>query len=155
MTHLLRLLDKMYKYQIDPTRTVGTTERARDAGRTDGQMDGQTDGVKPITSLYNDLIHWHMASQNLVKLLDGTRPLPATICNYYQCRPAIFTPGLFHINAQDIKHQNGSENYSFHTQLAVNITVNKFNILWVRYQYSRDHVTIVWSLWHHQQLIVT
>ena len=39
-THLLKLLDKMYEYEMDPTRTVRTTERTRDAGRTDG--------VKPI-----------------------------------------------------------------------------------------------------------
>ena len=42
----------MYKYEMDPIRTIGTTERTRDAGRTDGQTDGQTDGrtdgVKPI-----------------------------------------------------------------------------------------------------------
>ena len=48
-THFLKLLDKMYKYEMDPTRTVGATERTRDVGRTDG--------VKPIypstTSLYN------------------------------------------------------------------------------------------------------
>ena len=43
-THLLKLLDKMYKYEMDPTRTVGTTERTRDAGRTDRR----TDWVKPI-----------------------------------------------------------------------------------------------------------
>ena len=43
-THLLKLLDKMYKYEMDPTRTVGATERTRDAGRTDGRTDGQTDG---------------------------------------------------------------------------------------------------------------
>ena len=43
-THLLKLLDKMYKYDMDPIRTVGTTERTRDGGRTDGL----TDGVKPI-----------------------------------------------------------------------------------------------------------
>ena len=43
-THLLILLDKMYKYEMDPTRTVSATERARDAGLTDGRMDG----VKPI-----------------------------------------------------------------------------------------------------------
>ena len=38
----------MYKYDVDPSRTVGATERTRDAGRTDGRMDirmdGQTDG---------------------------------------------------------------------------------------------------------------
>ena len=43
-THLLIFLDKMYKYEMDPTRTVSATERARDTGRTDGQMDG----VKPV-----------------------------------------------------------------------------------------------------------
>ena len=40
-THLLKLLDKMYKYEMDSTRTVGATERTRDAGRT---RDGRTDG---------------------------------------------------------------------------------------------------------------
>ena len=35
-THLLKLLDKMYEYEMDPTKTVGATERTRDAGRTDG-----------------------------------------------------------------------------------------------------------------------
>ena len=35
-THLLKLLDKMYEYEMDPTRTVGTTEWTQDAGRTDG-----------------------------------------------------------------------------------------------------------------------
>ena len=39
-THLLKLLDKMYEYEMDPTKTVGATERTRDAGRTDG--------VKPV-----------------------------------------------------------------------------------------------------------
>ena len=47
-TQLRKLLDKMYKYEMDPTRTVGATERTRDAGLTDGQMDRRTDGVKPI-----------------------------------------------------------------------------------------------------------
>ena len=47
-THLLKLLDKMYKYEMDPTRTVGATERTWDAGRTDGRTDRRTDKVKPI-----------------------------------------------------------------------------------------------------------
>ena len=38
----------MYKCEMDPTRTVGATERTRDAGRMDGRTDGRTDGVKPI-----------------------------------------------------------------------------------------------------------
>ena len=49
LTHLLKLFDKMYKYEMDPTRTVGATERTRDAGRMqdgrrrDGRTDGQTE----------------------------------------------------------------------------------------------------------------
>ena len=38
-THLLKLLDKMYKYEMDPTKTVGATERTRDTGRTDGRTE--------------------------------------------------------------------------------------------------------------------
>ena len=44
VTHLLKLLDKMCEYDMDPTRTVGATERTRDAARTDGRTDRQTDG---------------------------------------------------------------------------------------------------------------
>ena len=33
-THLLKLLDKMQKYEKDSTKTVGATEWTRDAGRT-------------------------------------------------------------------------------------------------------------------------
>ena len=28
--HLLKLLDKMYEYEMDPTRTVGAAEQTRD-----------------------------------------------------------------------------------------------------------------------------
>ena len=42
-THL-KLLDKMYTYEMDPTRTEGVTERTRDAGRTDRRIDGRRDG---------------------------------------------------------------------------------------------------------------
>ena len=48
----MQLLDKMYKYKMDPTRTVGATEQTQDAGRTEGRTyrrtDGQMDIVKPI-----------------------------------------------------------------------------------------------------------
>ena len=45
VTNLLKLLDKMYKYEMDPTRTVEATERTRDAGRTRGgrRTDRRTD----------------------------------------------------------------------------------------------------------------
>ena len=42
-THLLRMLGEMYKYKMDLTRTIGVTERTRDAGRTDGQTDGRSE----------------------------------------------------------------------------------------------------------------
>ena len=72
-TRLLKLLDKMYKYEMDSTRTVDATEQTRNAGRTDGRLDRWTDRVKPIypltTSLcggykntfyhYSALNHWH------------------------------------------------------------------------------------------------
>ena len=38
-THLLKLLEKMYKYEMDPTITVGTIEWTRDAGRMDGRTE--------------------------------------------------------------------------------------------------------------------
>ena len=38
-THLLKLLDKMYKYEMDPTRIVGAIEWTRDAGWTDGRSE--------------------------------------------------------------------------------------------------------------------
>ena len=41
VTHLRKLLNKMYKYEMDPIRTVGATGRTRDVGRMDGQMDGR------------------------------------------------------------------------------------------------------------------
>ena len=39
VTHLLKLLDKMYKDEKDLTRTVGATERTWDAGRMDRRTD--------------------------------------------------------------------------------------------------------------------
>ena len=56
-THLLKLPDKMYKYETDRTRTVGATERTRDAGRTDGRTDGRSEtNIPPTTSLCGGLI---------------------------------------------------------------------------------------------------
>ena len=50
VAHFLKLLDKMYKYEMDPTRTVGG-HGVRD-GRTDGRTDGQSDtNMPPTTSL--------------------------------------------------------------------------------------------------------
>ena len=74
------LLDKMYKYEMDPTRTLGATERTRNAGRTDG--------VKPIyypptTSLFggykNRIIHtfppwWYMKRLKVTTTLERPHP---------------------------------------------------------------------------------
>ena len=37
------MLGTMYKYEMDPARTIGVTERTRDAGRTDGQTDARSE----------------------------------------------------------------------------------------------------------------
>ena len=56
----------MCKYEMDPTKTVGATERKPDAGQTDRWTDGRADGVKPVyppqTSLwggYNKDSYYH------------------------------------------------------------------------------------------------
>ena len=43
-THLLNLLDKMYKYEMDPTRRY----RVDTGCGMDGRTDRRTDQVKPI-----------------------------------------------------------------------------------------------------------
>ena len=55
-THLLKLLDKMCKYEMDPMSILEDTERARFCpqtdrqtdGRMDRRTDGQTDKVIPV-----------------------------------------------------------------------------------------------------------
>ena len=54
--HLQKLLVKMCKYEMDPTRTVVTTERTRDVGQMDGRTDGQTDKVKTNIPPYNFVV---------------------------------------------------------------------------------------------------
>ena len=59
----------MYNYEMDPTKTVGTTERTQDAGQMDGLTDGRTETnipCPPTTLLcegYNQEIrlyhHWN------------------------------------------------------------------------------------------------
>ena len=56
MTHILKLLDKAYKYEMDPIRTVSTTEWTRDTWQKDGGMDRRTNGrsepkIPPTTML--------------------------------------------------------------------------------------------------------
>ena len=56
----------MYKYEMDPTRTVGATEQTRDAGRTDGVKPIYptiTLLYKPVETLYKD----HLSYQDGLK----------------------------------------------------------------------------------------
>ena len=66
VTHLLKLLDKLYRYEIDPTRTVGVAEQTRDAGR----MDGVKPIYPPTTSLCwgydNDKTYLHCKNNHFV-----------------------------------------------------------------------------------------
>ena len=65
VAHLLKFF-KMYKYEMDPTKTLGATAQTWDVGQTDGRRDGQTEwnqytpqqlrcvgGIK-ITLIYTD-----------------------------------------------------------------------------------------------------
>ena len=67
-THLLKLLDKMYKYEMDPTRTVGATERTRDVG----QMDvGKTDGCGKNSPIDCDEVQCHMVPISILWYTDS------------------------------------------------------------------------------------
>ena len=57
-THLLKLLGMMYKYEMDPTRTVGAMERTWDAGWTAGRTEGQTEGRCENNIPPNNFIVW-------------------------------------------------------------------------------------------------
>ena len=49
-THILKLLDKIYRYEMDSKRTVGATDRWQDVGRTDGQTNGRSEtNMSPTT----------------------------------------------------------------------------------------------------------
>ena len=72
-THLLKLLGKMYKYKMDPTKNAGTTGCGTD-GWTDGRTDGRSETnipAPPTTSLcrgynyeaMNPMVAWQYAKQ--------------------------------------------------------------------------------------------
>ena len=47
MTHLLKLLDKMCKYEMDPASIVEDTERTPFCPHTDGQTEGRRETSIP------------------------------------------------------------------------------------------------------------
>ena len=71
-THLLKLLDKMHKYQMDPTRTVGPTERTRDAGQMNGRTDGQSEtNISPQQLCCIMMTDYWQPSQEVLCILPG------------------------------------------------------------------------------------
>ena len=52
-THLLNLLDKMCKYEINLTSIVEDTERTPLCPKTNRRTDGRTDKVKPVYPLFS------------------------------------------------------------------------------------------------------
>ena len=72
-THLLKLLEEMYKYETDPTRTVGATERTRDAGRTDGRTEWNQYAVGYDKCRAMDAFAW--SSATMVLLILGKRAI--------------------------------------------------------------------------------
>ena len=56
-THLLKLLKKMYKHEMEPTKTVGGTEQTRDTGQKDGRTVGQTEDGQSETSIIPKKLH--------------------------------------------------------------------------------------------------
>ena len=51
MAHLLKLLDKMWKYEMDPASIVEDIDRADTVLSTDGRTDRRTDDMKPVYPL--------------------------------------------------------------------------------------------------------
>ena len=51
--HLLKLLDKMCKYEMDPTSIVEDTEQTRFCPQTDRRLDRGMDKVKPVYPPFN------------------------------------------------------------------------------------------------------
>ena len=58
-THLLKLFDKMYKYEMDPTKTVGTTERTWDAGRMDGRTEWNQYNPQQLRCVWGIITRWY------------------------------------------------------------------------------------------------
>ena len=85
-THLLKLLDKMCKYEMDPTRTVGATERTQDAGQTDGRTDARTDRVKTIYPPTTSLCGGYNNNQSTNEVLQFTN---IELSNMASCLPIL------------------------------------------------------------------
>ena len=93
-----KLLDKMYKYKMDPTKTIDATKRTRDAGWTDGLTDGRMDRPRewytPTTSscvgYNNGLVYWHIHALLCLKGLSLQVTIFKISNNIYYCLFSIY-----------------------------------------------------------------
>ena len=107
--HILKLLDKMYKYKMDPTRTVGATERTRDAGRTEWTQYNPQQlccaGTIIMVSLLTDAYLCHSAQWvNSTYLFFFCSYTPTTSIPY------LLMPSLLNIRSHDIKDYRKTSN---------------------------------------------
>ena len=166
-THLLKLLDKMYKYEMDPTRTVGPTEQTQDAGRTDGP----TDGVKPIyppnifvvwgyNSLWGGIIthslrHKYCSIHTLLKkkAKKNENIFFATLYWKIFCLPQSFedTVGPVPCSVQSIPGTHPTNRILIKFEIQ-----SKFGVLWLKIWSQRNfvHVKTVFLSWHVQNFVV-
>ena len=80
-SHLVKLLDKMCKYEKDPTRIVGATERTRDAGPTDGWSEANIPpqqlccvwGINMFNENHEELNYHYCQSSNISHTLAGNK----------------------------------------------------------------------------------
>ena len=166
----------MYKYEMDPTRTVGATERTWEAGWTDGQTglrtDGRTDRVKPIYPRTTSLFEGYNKRTNniVIRGLPGDGTLSDTKLVKYVfddigC-PDIATAGITRLERKRARvthdHSTQQENDSTEpapTQAAFVKLLKKilYTIpwIWVCYKYPKriqtiyiDLLHIAYSLWN-------
>ena len=77
MTHLLKLLDKMCKYEMDPMSIVEDTERTRFGPQTDRWTDGQGEtSIPPFQLRWSGGYNKPQQSMNFVNTLPGRAAVP-------------------------------------------------------------------------------
>ena len=133
-THFLKLLNKMYQYEIDPTRTVGATERTWDTRRTDA--DWRTDRRSEIKiphehcvplTLHLLLIVAQLFSFNLLLMLCGMCPYMYLVMGFSLCRDwACNTSQLKTLHPQQLRCMKIS--WSKFQQSRINFNLKPFYI---------------------------
>ena len=68
VTHFLKMLDKMCKYEMDPTSIVEDTERTRFCPQVDRRVDRRTDKVKLVHPPFNFVEAEGIITQKLIHI---------------------------------------------------------------------------------------